>query len=110
MNTYSEESNKQPHFVLWLPQQFPVTTNHLAVSLAEPGLCMLLQQPIAVVALSILSTKRTGAYPSIILRGSMLPPFLFSEESMRRNGRLKCNCAKAMGFIGRPRRRSTSRV
>ncbi|WP_312187407.1 DUF1961 family protein, partial [Enterococcus sp.] len=22
-NTYSEESNKQPHFVLWLPQQFP---------------------------------------------------------------------------------------
>ena len=42
-NTYSEESNKQPHFVLWLPQQFPadLRITWQFQPLAEPGLCML---------------------------------------------------------------------
>lgn len=115
-NTYSEESNKQPHFVLWLPQQFPadLRITWQFQPLAEPGLlCSFLQQPIARVARSSILEypNEPGHIPSIILEGSMLTTFLIFEESMRRNGRLKrVICAKAMGFIWSPKAQTHFRV
>lgn len=103
-NTYSEESNKQPHFVLWLPQQFPadLRITWQFQPLAEPGLCMLFFAATNRKGGSIFDSgvpKRTGAYPEYHFGGINAYHLSYFRRKYEEERAFEtCNLRKSHGF------------